>query len=106
MRVLVDSRPNEANFVCFEAIQQVQFKNGELNARRRLTCVSSQMSLQGLLPGENSVADRALDAAGRLGALDDEGVDGVRPRPPSLRVAALQVRALARVTPSAAARAT
>lgn len=70
------------------------------------SCVSSQMSLQGLLPGENSIADRALDAAGRLGALDDEGVDGVRPRPPSLRVAALQVRALARVTPSAAARAT
>lgn len=73
---------------------------------RRLTCVRSQMSLQGLLPRENSVADGALDAAGRLGSLDDEGVDGVRPRPPSLRVAALQVRALARVAPSTAARAT
>lgn len=32
--VLVYSRAYGANFVRFEAIQQVQFKNGELNARK------------------------------------------------------------------------
>lgn len=42
-----------------------------------LACVRAEVGLQALLSGEHSVADVALDAAGGLGALDDQSVDDV-----------------------------
>lgn len=56
----------------------------------------AEVGLQALLSGEHSVADVALDAAGGLGALDDQSVDDVCSRAASPGLAAPRVRAFTR----------
>lgn len=58
--------------------------------------MGAKVCLEGLLSGEDSVTDVTLDAAGGLGALDDQGVDDIGSGAASPRLTASRVRALTR----------